>query len=631
MRLSVFDHADNFLFDLSPEDVFECKRIDEINGEHALSITTTTPLDQSQRIVTKDATGRWREYVVSGVDETHSNGRSAIGTYHCVWSVQYDLTTVYGVDKRETTNPTVALRYALNGTSRWTAGTVTVSNTETIAHQEASAWECLAEIVKIFGGEIDSNITVTNDKIVRRAVCLYEQMGNLEATRRFDWGKDTTSVRRIQPEGARVCRVKFLGKEQRQSTGVGERITISSVNGGVDYLRDTTAEEAFKVPDGSGGWEYPMTLVENNDMETPSALKSWGQKVLHDYTRPSPTYEATVLQYAEAGVDMQGVSLGDVVHVVDKGFNPDVSLRIEARVIKIVTNELDPSDSDITIGQAGASFSKRVHELNTKMEAAQSKLEAMWNDNSNAPTTAAYLNWLLGKINSEVNATGGWTYITQGHGLRTYDTEVSDPLVGTEASQVVEIKGGNIRIANSRTSGGNWDWKTVIQSGHIAAELVTASQITTGFIGSPGSDYWVLGNNGHLETYESVFHNVTATGQFTCGGTTYFTRLTTDGKLAGYDEGVRVGYIDYTARVRDEITGVLHKGVQIQGGIMRISTPIISVLNSANTSQTTTDAFTGTIRQYVVTGVVDGQGAGEYFELEFINGLLVGYRTVARP
>ena len=103
-----------------------------------------------------------------------------------------------------------------------------------------------------------------------------------------------------------------------------------------------------------------------------------------------------------------------------------------------------------------------------------------------------YVEEMIARLNAAANETGGWTYIVPGSGIRTYDTEVSDPSVGAEATMVVEVKGGTIRIASSRDAQGDWDWKTVFTSGHIAANMVTAANITTGFIGSPSGDFWDL-------------------------------------------------------------------------------------------------------------------------------------------
>lgn len=515
MRIAVFDHADNYLFDLADADVFECVRTEVLNGEHSLAVTTTRRLRQSQRILMCDATGKWREYVVTGPDENHDGGKNAVGTYYCVWSVQHDLSTVYGAELRPgVVNPVpcaVALEAALDGTSRWTLAACHVSTTGGVSMCNNSAWERIADVVSVFGGELDALVTVDGTKVAGRAIVLHDQQGSATAKRRFDWGRDVTGIRRKPPEGACVCRVKPLGKGEESGDGYGRKITIAPVNGGVDYLRDTQAEAAFRLPNGSGGWEYPTTIAENGDMETPEALKAWGQKVLHDYTRPVPTYEANVLQYAEAGMDVQGVALGDVVHVVDSGFNPDAPLRLEARVVKIVTNELDPSDVMLTIGQIGAGFADRLKALGARMGAAQEKLDAMWAGSGGSPTTAAYMSWLIGRMSDSINSAGGYVYTVPGYGIRTYDKAVSDPIVGAEASKAVAITSGGIMIANAKDASGGWDWKTLIESGRIASDLVTAVKVTAGFIGSPSGNYW------NLDTGQVRFLATTEVGDTTIG------------------------------------------------------------------------------------------------------------------
>lgn len=102
---------------------------------------------------------------------------------------------------------------------------------------------------------------------------------------------------------------------------------------------------------------------------------------------------------------------------------------------------------------------------------------------------------IIDQLNAKANETGGWFYYVEGQGVRTYDKQVTNPAIGAEATQVVEIKGGNIRIANSKDNNGNWQWKTVIVSGHIAAELVTAAALTAGYIGNVDGTYWDLDNN----------------------------------------------------------------------------------------------------------------------------------------
>jgi hypothetical protein len=189
------------------------------------------------------------------------------------------------------------------------------------------------------------------------------------------------------------------------------------------------------------------------------------------------TYEANVVQLARAGLNAHGVALGDDIVVVDRTFGTD-GLRITARVTKIAGSLLDPADTTLTIGNMAeslsnqfASMSRQVDQLTDTVERSQA-----------FQATAEYVSNLIGRLNDEANATGGYTYITEGEGLRTYDTPVSDPLVGAEASQVTDLRGGTIRFANSRTSGGDWDFTTLIQAGLIATEFLTANNIVTGII-----------------------------------------------------------------------------------------------------------------------------------------------------
>ncbi|MBQ9058518.1 MAG: phage tail protein, partial [Atopobiaceae bacterium] len=619
-RFLVFDHADNYIAEIAPGDILQATRIEEINAEHSLEITTTTRLEQSWRILSQDTRGIWREFVVVGPDEAHESGRSAIGTYYAVWSVQHDLSTVYGPERRPGVegNPVscgIALSAALDGTRRWRVGRCDIQGAGHVMMYNNSAWERIADVIAEFGGELDARISVDNFKISKREVMLYDQQGSSKVTRRFDWGKDTTAIRRTPQEGARVCRIIPIGAgepreesktkassdkitksditklenkvasleqkiyklqnstipddldninkqaakhatadlrlaelraktnkdgsrtypegsstilnamvavqnaiadenkanrtwdlhkedlaqaqrdktaaeqqltttrtvyaaqqaaeqdeqkrkeaEERQNEllGANRKITITSVNNNCDYLEDTEAALAYRLPDGEGGWEYPTCMVENSDFDEPADLFAWAQAHLHDYTRPTPTYEASVVQYAEAGMNVQGVSLGDVVHVVDGGFSSDVALRLEARVVRIVTNELDPADVALTIGALRPGLGDAQRILQGKVEAATNRLDAMWRTSGGTISTAQFLEALLADVNAKLNVTGGYTYLVPGEGILCYDREVTDPSVGSEATRVIQLVGGGLRIASSRTSSGDWDWQTIM-------------------------------------------------------------------------------------------------------------------------------------------------------------------------
>ena len=484
-RLMLYDRLGNPLGELAEADVFEAVLREEINGEHSLEITTTRVLEKGIRLLYEDGRSKWREFVVAGVDAEHASGNRAIGTYYCVWSVQQDLQGVTVSVMPGVQSPTtaaLALTALLSTTSRWTRGTVTQTTTGGASMYDRSAWEALTTLVEVWGGEVDTTISVsTQSGITGRAVDLYAAQGEQTAMRRFDFGADLMSVKRTLADSPLFCRISPRGKdEQTDAGGYGRKITIESVNSGKDWLEYAPMVDAAKLPDGNGGYEYPTLIVENSSCETPTALKTWAQSVIAQYCTPKVTYEVDVVQAGIEGVDVTGVSLGDAVQVVDRKFGGD-GVRVQGRVRSITTDLLNERDITIVIGDAEESISAKFAKVDKSLSAVNNDLTVM--------STAEYIDNLLERINTEINATGGYTYIVPGHGILTFDVAVADPLNPVEASQVVEVKGGSIRIANSKTAQGAWEWKTVFTSGHIAANLVTAASITTGYIGSSGDTF----------------------------------------------------------------------------------------------------------------------------------------------
>lgn len=502
-RFIVYSQADAFVQELSSADVFSAVRTEELNGQNSLELTTSAVLVREQRILACDAMGVWREYVVTGVDEAHEAAQAAIGTYYCEWSLQHDLQQLAVENKRPGLSGTKvpaasALRSLIEGTGskRWSVGTVTVTSTGGASFYHESAWEALSDLVETWGGEVASDIAVDSQGVISRKVSLLAHRGATEATRRFDFGSDLKQIRRKVSEDPLYCRIIPLGKGEDldgDGKGYGRRVTISSVNGGRDYLENTEAAKAFRLPDGAGGYDYPTLYVTQESIEEPADLLAWGKEHLDDYTVPKVTYEGSVIQFAEAGMDIKGLALGDEAQCVDRCFHEDAALRVSGRVVKLVVDELDPRNARVTLGYIqegiGSLIGGMLGGLQTSISGIQESIKGI---NGGTMSTADYLNRLIDRLNKEMNATGGYTYIKPGEGIWVYDkAEDQNP------TQVVRIKGGSISIANKKKPNGDWDWETMITGKDgILATAVTAANITTGFIRSAdGSSYWDLDSN----------------------------------------------------------------------------------------------------------------------------------------
>ena len=168
---------------------------------------------------------------------------------------------------------------------------------------------------------------------------------------------------------------------------------------------------------------------------------------------------------------------------------------------------------------------------------------------------------------------------------------------------------------------------------------INASYVATGTIAdAKGRNSWNL-TTGTLKTNYMTANNITANGTFKCGYTNWYTMLTSAGELAGYrttngSTPTKVGYIDYTASMRDTDTGAVYYGIQMQAqGSVRISSPIISTAATSDRDVTTTYGRTGSVSQPLVSEVHDnhdGTVGWHYgnFVINTINGLFTSYSTV---
>lgn len=163
---------------------------------------------------------------------------------------------------------------------------------------------------------------------------------------------------------------------------------------------------------------------------------------------------------------------------------------------------------------------------------------------------------------------------------------------------------------------------------------VNATYIATGTLAdAKGRNSWNL-KEGVLTTNYMTAKNITATGSFTGGNRSsgYAMELDSSGKLAGFKDGTQYGYIECSSASHDiDNPSIIYHGLQLQGqGVVRVSTPRLSVSGSADTSVTTWSGLTTKVgAAYHPLYTENGK---KYFNdqsqtssvLEFKNGLLIG-------
>lgn len=494
-RVIVYDHTGEIIGDLLESEVITLTTIAELNGEHSLTLTTTRQLSKGDRILYRDKANVWAEYVVESIESVHETASVVLHTYWCPWSLMHDLSGTYVSSMPGTggtpATATQALTAALAGTARWTVGTVDVSTTGSASFYRMSGWEALQELIKVWGGEVSVSLTVGASGITARRVNLLQHVGSSTATRRFDYGYDVSGITRTVEDTLWTARVIPLGAAQQSTDGgYGRKIDISSVNSGSIYLTNSETANAIRVPNGSGGWEYPIQVVENQDMETPADLKAWALANLDAWTTPRVSYEVDVVALDRTG-ELLAIAEGDEVVVVDSAFVVDgAAIRLSARVVRIDEDVLVPSNSKITISNLRETLGDTLGNLSL---ATSGNSDALTNLHAN-----------LGAI----TAANGTVSVASGTGTAICSVTLDPGTWLIEGNVAFVSNGTGRRIADIATGSGSVSAGVISQTGvEVPAVSGGYTALHTGWFTKRTAQTTV-----YLNAYQDSGGNLTATG-----------------------------------------------------------------------------------------------------------------------
>lgn len=552
------------------EGVLEARRKRDVGGTDMLELTMTGPLEKDDRVVARDSKGRWCEWICTSPQGERKDNVPPYGTCVLQGSVR-ELSRKMHVEVRNR-NATArdALTRCLEGT-RWEVGTIDVSTTASVSYYHETAYQSLLDLCKAFECEYEASYVVSGNYVTRRIISLYDRRGSASVAHRFEYGRDLPGIVRTVADDDVVTRLYGYGKGTPAFDEAGDftggyhrRINFADINGGKEYVENTSLISTWGMMGPNGTLVPAEGVVFFNDCEDPAELLALTRKELERHSAPIVEYECDVLALARAGEDFEGADIGDAIRVVDSSF--PVPVRIEARVLKIEELLTDGIGGiKLTIGNATETYTQRTTAALQTLQDLESMYKA-WNEAAGSFPT--YLNQVLLGLNTTINDSGGWTYLVPGLGLVTYDVEVSDPAVGAEASMVTEMRGGALRFANSRDSSGNWEFRTVLVPGHVAADMVTAGYITAGYIRDQTGGFFIDLDN----------HEYSLPGSTTVGGKTIaqaiadnltqqevFDALTNNGALQGlFMQGGEL-YINATY-----INSGYLSANRIQGGTLKV-------------------------------------------------------------
>lgn len=146
--------------------------------------------------------------------------------------------------------------------------------------------------------------------------------------------------------------------EERTVEGLDTRLTIESVNEGLDYVHSPEAVEAY-------GWIYKT--VQFDGVTTPEALKRKGEQYLADIQFENMVIEAKAVDLHLTDAEIERFKLSDQIRVV----SPPHGLNKLFRLTKLTINLNKPASNVITLGKDEAvSLSAKSNQENEEIKKA---------------------------------------------------------------------------------------------------------------------------------------------------------------------------------------------------------------------------------------------------------------------
>lgn len=258
---------------------------------------------------------------------------------------------------------------------RFTLGNVTVTDpNDYIVRSDinyVTTWEVIEKkLIELLGGYI-----VVRHEDGKNYIDYLAEI-NLLAPQKIQFGKNLIDLKRIR-KGADIATVIIpLGAKLKDEEGkdTETRLTIESVNGGVDFVQDAAAIAQFGTI---------VKTVIYDDVTDPENLKTKGQAYLSESVNQWETIELTAADLATTGQDIASFHLGTQIKAESKPHG----LNQLFLVSKLSINLLDPAANKMILGKVIPAFSEAVKGLSdwqgeiigAVQKSAQAASEAVYN------------------------------------------------------------------------------------------------------------------------------------------------------------------------------------------------------------------------------------------------------------
>lgn len=452
----------------------------ELGKFNTLEFDSEKEFEKGYRIIYPRG-NKYYEFVIVDTDYTRDEGK--VFNYFC----QDSIIAISGnpiIEKRPKGNINKILKTVLEGT-RWEFEVQPdyESINKQISFFRISSLEAFQKTIKEFNTEWTTDIRVLGDKVIERKLVI-KKLGT-QANSRLEFGKNIVKFsRKILPNPI-ITALYGYGKgeekqdEEGQATGAyGRRIDFSDVNGGKAYVENNEAKEIYGIgPKGNKKHSFGFFIDENiTDKKT---LLEATKKELERVSQIQAEY---TVEAANIFIDCHH---GDTVPILDEEINFSGNIRI----IKTVE---EGDRISFTFGHVQKTFTDSIQKMIEK------------STDEVATSINSKLNEALKNINLEYLSRDGYVYnLPAGNeynlpgGIYTFDKPIDK-----NPTYVTYVGGGQVLIADEKSTDGGWKWKTAIDGRGVAGESIITNSITANKLASD------VGQSLDLSSNKSIIQKV---------------------------------------------------------------------------------------------------------------------------
>lgn len=519
-------------------------------------------LEKYDYLVWRDEFNEWHEHFVREITLVHNAG-TVIQQIYAVNSIS-ELNLSY-INERDSYNfkNSVAWTRLLEDT-RWKLGRISDLGIGTVKFYHETIYDGIVQIMKIWGGDLSTNISVGSNGVIERQVNHEKQRGQDNGLQ-FTYGFDTDNIQRKVELDEVYTKIHVFGKgeptydDEGTQTGNGRRISFADINNGKDYVEDNAAKAKWGIQ-GKNGWQHSEGTFVFDDVEDKEILLSKAYEKLDEVKKPRVTYTANVAILKSAGLNFKNAKAGDTCYVRDKVLDE----RLTARIIHIRRFADKSVPAEVTIGNIVRTVNDVFKDQQKQISSLTSQ-SSTWN--SVAEANAEWLQNMMSHLNTEMNKTGGFVYWDEDEGITVYDKKREN-----NPTMAIQLKGAGFRIANSKKANGDWDWRTFGTGDGFTADLLNVGTIRcgenlinleTGLISLKNgtiqdllsNNYWNLGTGEFRLAYNTHIGDKTV-HEYVEDGIDDFISATYDPKIAELqaqiDGQIETWYYDYEPKLTNK-------------------------------------------------------------------------------